>query len=724
MRGRAAANWFVHSACSPVLVIFCPGLRADSPRRLLFLSGAACLVLSDLSALQRAVRRIRKTLLQEVVSITPIWTPTTERVEASRMSEFMAYCGQRCEREFSDYATLYKWSIDRPAEFWPAVAEFTGMVFNKTWQDASGSALADGHQMPGAEWFTGSRLNFAENLLRYNDAHPAIIFRDESGRRSELSYAELRSLVAATARALRACGVTTGDRVAGFVPNCPEAIIAMLATTSIGAIWSSCSPDFGVNGVLDRFLQIEPKLLFAADGYRYSGKRIDSRETIAQLVAQIDSLQQVVVIPFLDSTPDVSAIGPATLFAAFVGPGNAGSDECQFASLPFDHPVYIMYSSGTTGTPKCIVHGAGGSLIQHLKEHVLHTDLRRADRLFFFTTCGWMMWNWLVSGLASGATIVLYEGSPFSPDAGVLWRIAEEEGITIFGAGAKYFAAVEKSGFVPRDECELDSLQTVLSTGSPLAPASYDFVYSAIKADVCLASISGGTDLLGCFALGNPALPVYRGELQCLGLGMAVEIFDDSGTALPAGEKGELVCTRPFPSMPVGFWNDAEDHRYRAAYFERFPNVWAHGDYAERSCHDGLIMHGRSDAVLNPGGVRIGTAEIYREVEKLAEVLDCVAIGQDWRGDTRVILFVVLRDGVDLDEALKDTIRAAIRSGASPRHVPAKMIAVTDIPRTISGKIVELAVRSVVHGETVKNIDALANPAALENFRDLAELAE
>ena len=639
------------------------------------------------------------------------------------MFEFMAYCGKRYERDFFDYAVLHQWSVDFPEEFWPAVADFTGMVFDKSWEDASGSVLVDRQRMPGAKWFTGSRLNFAANLLHFNDDHPAIIFRDESGGRRELSYAELRRQVAGTAKALRAAGVVAGDRVAGFLPNCPEAIVAMLSATSIGAIWSSCSPDFGVNGVLDRFKQIEPKVLFAADGYRYAGKRIDSLEVVAQLSAQIESLQQIVIIPFLGGEPDISAISAAALLPAFVDLDAVDGNDLQFESLPFDHPVYIMYSSGTTGAPKCIVHGAGGSLIQHLKEHVLHTDVNRTDRLFFFTTCGWMMWNWLVSGLASGATLVLYDGSPFSPDPGVLWRIAEEEGITIFGAGAKYLAAIEKSGFIPRDECELNALKTVLSTGSPLAPASYDFVYSAVKDDVCLASISGGTDLLACFALGNTALPVYHGQLQCLGLGMAVEIFDDAGRPLPAGEKGELVCTRPFPSMPVGFWNDPDGSRYHAAYFQRFPNIWAHGDYAERTRQGGLIMHGRSDAVLNPGGVRIGTSEIYREVERLPEVLDSVAIGQAWQDDTRVILFVVLRDSIALDQALEDAIRGAIRSGASPRHVPAKIIAVSDIPRTISGKVVELAVRSVVHGEAVNNVDALANPAALDNFRNLPELS-
>ena len=510
------------------------------------------------------------------------------------MFEFMAYCGKRYERDFSDYAVLHQWSVDFPEEFWPAVADFTGMVFDKSWEDASGSVLDDRQRMPGAKWFTGSRLNFAANLLHFNDDYPAIVFRDESGRRRELSYAELRRQVAGTAKALRAAGVVAGDRVAGFLPNCPEAIVAMLSATSIGAIWSSCSPDFGVNGVLDRFKQIEPKVLFAADGYRYAGKRIDSLQAVAQLSAQIESLQQIVIIPFLGGEPDISAISAAALLPAFVELDAVDGNDLQFESLPFDHPVYIMYSSGTTGAPKCIVHGAGGALIQHLKEHVLHTDVHRTDRLFFFTTCGWMMWNWLVSGLASGATIVLYDGSPFSPDPGVLWRIAEEEGITIFGAGAKYLAAIEKSDFIPRDKCELNALKTVLSTGSPLAPASYDFVYSAVKDDICLASISGGTDLLACFALGNTALPVYHGQLQCVGLGMAVEIFDDAGRPLPAGEKGELVCTRPFPSMPVGFWNDPDGSRYHAAYFQRFPNIWAHGDYAERTRQGGLIMHGRS----------------------------------------------------------------------------------------------------------------------------------
>jgi acetoacetyl-CoA synthetase len=470
--------------------------------------------------------------------------------------------------------------------------------------------------------------------------------------------------------------------------------------------------------VLDRFGQIAPKVLFTADGYFYAGKRCDSLATVRQLAEKIDALERVVVVPFVEAMPDISGITGAVLLESFVAPGH----ELEFVSLPFDHPLYIMYSSGTTGAPKCIVHGAGGTLLQHLKEHVLHTDITRDDRCFFYTTCGWMMWNWLVTGLASGAAIVLYDGSPFEPNAGRLWRMVDEEELTVFGAGAKYFAAIENSGYRPSDFSAFDSLRTILSTGSPLAPESYRFIYTFVKKDVQLASISGGTDLIACFALGNPVLPVNIGELQCIGLGMAVEIVDDNGVALPVGDKGELTCTKPFPSMPVGFWNDPDDGRYRSAYFERFPGIWAHGDYAERTPHGGLIIHGRSDAVLNAGGVRIGTAEIYREVEKLPEIVESIAIGQSWEGDTRVVLFVVLRDDVELNDSLRDAIRNAIRLNASPRHVPAKIIAVAEIPRTRSGKIVELAVRAVVHGEPVKNIDALANPEALNYFRDVAEL--
>jgi acetoacetyl-CoA synthetase len=501
------------------------------------------------------------------------------------------------------------------------------------------------------------------------------------------------------------------------MPNVPEAVVAMLATSSIGAVWSSCSPDFGIRGVLDRFGQIAPKVLFTADGYRYGGKTLDSLERVAGLLGQLPSVTRVVVVPNLAAQPDLSRLPGAVHYAAF----GSGAAPLRFERLPFDHPLYILYSSGTTGVPKCIVHGAGGTLLQHLKEHQLHADLRPGERLFFFTTCGWMMWNWLASCLASAATIVLYDGSPFHPDEGVLWRLAEAEQIAVFGTSPKYLAALEKSGYRPRERVQLQRLRSILATGSPLAHEQFDFVSEAIGPDLPLASISGGTDIVSCFALGNPTLPVYRGELQCRGLGMQVQVFDDDGHPV-RGQRGELVCTTPFPSMPVGFWNDPDGSRYRAAYFERFPNAWCHGDYAILTEHDGLMILGRSDAVLNPGGVRIGTAEIYRQVEKLEEVLESLAIGQDWDNDVRVVLFVRLRPGIVLDAALEARIRDVIRSNTTPRHVPAKIVAVPDIPRTISGKIVELAVREVVHGRPVRNQDALANPEALEHFRKRPEL--
>jgi len=640
----------------------------------------------------------------------PIWSPDEARRTAANLCRFQTGVETRTGATFADYDALHRWSIENPAIFWAEVAAFCGLQFDVECTDV----LVDAERMPGARWFVGAKLNFAANLLKFRDARPAIIFRDETGHRAELSYAELYRQVAELADGLRRAGVVAGDRIAGFVPNCPEAVIAMLATTSVGAIWSSCSPDFGVDGVLDRFSQIRPKILFAADGYRYGGKRIDCMPTLDELARRIDGLEHIVVFAFLADAPVLDGMPNALSWSEFVG----SAQEIEFASLPFDHPVYVMYSSGTTGKPKCIVHGAGGTLLQHLKEHQLHTDLGRGDRFFFFTTCGWMMWNWLVSGLATGATIVLYDGSPFKPDPGSLWRMADEEGITVFGAGAKYLASIEQSSFTPRDQSSFDALRTIQSTGSPLAPATFDYVYSFIKADVALQSISGGTDLLGCFALGNPLGAVYRGELQCIGLGMAVAIVDDEGNALPVGQKGDLVCMRPFPSMPVGFWNDPGNTKYHAAYFEQYENVWAHGDYAALTEHGGMVIYGRADATLNPGGVRIGTAEIYRQVEKVAEILDSVVVGQTWREDTRIVLFVVLRDGIELDKPLRDRIRGTIRANASPRHVPAKICAVPDIPRTRSGKIVELAVRSVVHGEPVRNIEALANPEALEFFRD------
>ena len=522
--------------------------------------------------------------------------------------------------------------------------------------------------------------------------------------------------MARVADGLRDAGVVAGDRVAGFLPNVPAAVVAMLAATSLGATWSSCSPDFGIRGVLDRFGQIAPKVLFTADGYVYAGKTIDSLERVGGILASLPSVQRVVVVPHLSAPSDLSRVRNAVGYDDFGRPA-----ELRFERLSFDHPLYILYSSGTTGTPKCIVHGAGGTLLQHLKEHQLHCDLRPDDRLFFFTTCGWMMWNWLASALASAATLVLYDGSPLHPDEGALWRLAEDAGVTQFGTSPKYLAALAKSGFRPRDRARLPQLRMLLSTGSPLAHEQFDFVRDAIGPQVQLASISGGTDIVSCFALGNPVLPVYRGELQCRGLGMSVEVFDEQGRPL-RGERGELVCTRPFPSMPVGFWNDADGSRYRAAYFERFPGVWWHGDYAMLTEHDGVVILGRSDAVLNPGGVRIGTAEIYRQVEKLEEILESLAIGQAWENDVRVVLFVRLRPGVALDAALERRIREVIRTNTTPRHVPARIVAVPDIPRTISGKIVELAVRDVVHGRPVRNTDALANPDALEHFRDLPEL--
>ena len=638
-----------------------------------------------------------------------IWAPDASRVQASAMYRFMKQCG------YHDYTSLYQWSLDRSPAFWAAVCDFCEITFSKPAE----RILAHPDSIIGAGWFEGSELNYAANLLRHDDDATALLFIGETGSRREYTHRELRDEVALIAAGLKAAGIRKGDRVAGFLPNCAEAVIAMLATTSIGAIWSSCSPDFGVNGVIDRFGQIRPKLLFAANGYFYNGRTCDTRSTVDAVVNEIAEIERVIGVRFADSLPPVATPGKSVSWSDFGISGEA----LTFTPVDFDHPLYIMFSSGTTGAPKCIVHGHGGTLLQHMKEHVLHTDVGEGDRLFFFTTCGWMMWNWLVSGLASGATIVLFDGSPFFADGRVLWEMAEREEISIFGSGAKYISALDKSGLRPKDEFRLPALRTILSTGSPLSPESFDFVYDAIAADVQLSSISGGTDILSCFALGNPILPVRRGELQCRGLGMAVQVFDEGGVAV-VGQNGELVCTQPFPSAPVGFWDDPDGSRYRAAYFERFEGVWAHGDFAELTKEGGLIIRGRSDAVLNPGGVRIGTAEIYRQVEKLPEVVESIAIGQNWQDDVRVVLFVVLRDGTRLDEPLKQRIRSAIRNNTTPRHVPAKIIAVPDIPRTKSGKIVELAVRSVVHGEEVRNTEALANPQALGHFAGIAELNE
>jgi len=646
----------------------------------------------------------------------PLWTPSDERVGRSNMTAFRVFVNKLYEEELKDYDQLFQWSIANRVAFWSSIWDFFRVLSSKTWDDA----VLDPQKMPGTRWFTGSQLNFAENLLAYSDDRPALIFKGEQNPPVQMTYAELHTEVAWVAAALRALGVEKGDRVAGFLPNMIESVVAMLATASIGALWSSTSPDFGIKGVLDRFGQIEPKVLFCANGYHYGGKTFDSLERVGGILEQLPSIQQVVVVPYTEFAPDISALPKSVLYGDFKGYDDQ-PPELVFEQLPFDHPLYVMYSSGTTGVPKCIVHGAGGTLLQHCKELGLHTDITREDVVFYFTTCGWMMWNWLVSSLALGATVLLYDGSPFHPDPGVLWRLAEEQGITVFGTSAKYLAALEKSDYKPAESVDLSALKTICSTGSPLSAESFEYAYRDIKQDLCLSSISGGTDIVSCFALGSPTLPVYRSELQCRGLGMAVEAWDDDGNPV-IGQQGELVCTASFPSMPVEFWNDPDGAKYRGAYFETYPGVWHHGDFIEVTEHGGVIMYGRSDATLNPGGVRIGTAEIYRQVEGMDEILDSLVIGQDWEDDVRVILFVKLVAGLTLDDALIDKIRKTIRTNTTPRHVPAKILETADIPYTISGKKVELAVRNVIHHRPVKNRDALANPESLELYADLDEL--
>ena len=647
----------------------------------------------------------------------PLWQPSPQRAQATHMARFIQFVGSGLAPEVSDYESLYRFSVDRPEAFWRAVWEF-GEVRASVRGDR---VVENWPAMPGTRWFPDARLNFAENLLRRNDDGTALAFAGEGGARRSMSWRELNDEVARVAAGLKAMDIRPGDRVAGYLPNLPETVIAMLATTSLGAIWSSCSPDFGVRGVLDRFGQIEARVLFAAAAYRYNGKTHDCLGRIAEMLPELPTVEKVVVTPYAADSMDLDALGDRAVAWDDFAVDDPG--PLAFEQLPFDHPVYILYSSGTTGVPKCIVHGAGGTLLQHLKELLLHTDVRRDDRFFYFTTCGWMMWNWLVSGLAVGATPVLYDGSPFHPDGEARWDLADELDIAIFGTSAKWIAACDKAGVKPRESHRLEHLRAILSTGSPLLPESFDYVYRDVKADVQLSSISGGTDIVSCFALGNPVLPVYKGELQCRGLGMAVEIRNDDGEVV-VDETGELTCSRPFPCMPVRFWNDPDGSRYRSAYFEKFPGIWSHGDYARLTPTGGVVIYGRSDATLNPGGVRIGTAEIYRQVEKLDEILESLCVGQEWQGDVRVVLFVRLRDGVELDEDLVKRIRATIRENATPRHVPARVVAVPDLPRTVSGKITELAVRDVIHGRTVKNTSALANPEALEHFRDLPVLQD
>jgi acetoacetyl-CoA synthetase len=649
-----------------------------------------------------------------------LWQPGERAIEEAQVTQFARHLIRKRRLDLNSYPEFHRWSVENPEAFWSDVWDFCAVVASRK----GATVLVDGDKMPGAKWFPEARLNVAENLMRRGDRGDAFVLWDEGGFRRRLSYSELTSEVSRAAQALKALGLRAGDRVAAFIPNIPETGVLALAALSQGIVWSSCSPDFGVEGVLDRFGQIEPKALFCADGYRYNGETHHSLDRVSALVDALPSVRRVVVVPHLDERVDVSEVPKAVTLPEWLR--RYQPEDIEFAQLPFDHPVFILFTSGTTGKPKCIVHGAGGTLLQTLKTFKLHFDARAGERFFYYCTPNWVVWNILFMGLAAETSVMLYDGSPFARNGRILFDYAERERFTHFGTSAKFIDACAKRGLRPRDTHDLAALRMIISTGSPLAPEAFDYVYDAWKSDACLASISGGTDIMGAFADASPVLPVYRGELQCRSLGMAVEVYDEEGTSI-VGKKGELVCARPFPSMPLGFWNDRGDERYRAAYFAKYPNVWCHGDWCELTERGTMIIYGRSDATLNPGGVRIGTAEIYRVVERIDEVEESVAIGQLWPpdspSDTRVVLFVKLRPGYELDESLESRIRAEIRRQASPRHVPARIVQVPDIPRTKNGKVTELAVKSVVHGMPVAHTDALANPEALEYFKDLAELA-
>ena len=652
--------------------------------------------------------------------IAPIWSPSEQAIESAQMTHFQRHIVRKYHLEKPDYADFYQWTADHPEEFWSELWDFCGVIASKK----GSTVLVDGDKMPGAKWFPEARLNFAENLLRRGDQGDAFVFWDERGFQRRVSYSSLTSDVSRAQQALKQLGLRPGDRAAAFIPNMPETGMLALAALADGIVWSSCSPDFGTSGVLDRFSQIEPKILFVADGYRYGGREFDVLERVAEIAEGLPSLRKIVVIPNLRPRPDVSDIPKAVLLDEWLR--KFSPRDIEYAQLPFEHPAYILFSSGTTGTPKCIVHGVGGTLLQSLKMCKLQFDLRPGDRMFYFCTTNWVVWNMLFHALCAEATVMLYDGSPFERGGQILFDYAEEERFSHFGTSAKFIDSLDKRGLAPIDSYKLPALRMILSTGSPLVAESYDYVYSKVKKDVCLSSISGGTDIMAAFADANPILPVFRGELQCRSLGMAVEVYDEAGNSV-VGQKGELVCTKPVPSMPLGFWNDKGGEKYRAAYYDKFPNVWTHGDWCELTERGTMIVYGRSDATLNPGGVRIGTAEIYRQVEKIDEVEESVAIGQLWPPDnptdTRVILFVRLRPGFSLDEKISEKIRTRIRDNTTPRHVPAKIVQVPDIPRTKNGKVVELAVRSVVNGMPIGNTDALANPEALKLFRNLRELA-